>query len=234
MENHIDFVGNIGDFSLYHADVIDSTNTHLKAHYASFPNLAVLEADYQTAAYGRYKRAWVNDGDLCFSIVAKEDNRYEIISALAVMRALRFYSLPAFIKWPNDIYADNEKICGILVEDIYSSQRFEASIIGIGIDMTPKKEVECAFVRRYSSVDKRTLLIKVLEEFQALKNADFSDILEEYAKNNLIINRHIDFKGENLLVTSFTKEGYLVCLDEENKEKIIKSDEINIKESLRQ
>jgi BirA family biotin operon repressor/biotin-[acetyl-CoA-carboxylase] ligase len=40
-----------------------------------------------------------------------------------------------FIKWPNDIYADNRKICGILIENSLLGQRIEQSITGIGINI---------------------------------------------------------------------------------------------------
>ncbi len=39
------------------------------------------------------------------------------------------------IKWPNDIYANNKKIAGILIENTLSSQSIKSSIIGIGINI---------------------------------------------------------------------------------------------------
>jgi hypothetical protein len=57
--------------------------------------------------------------------------------------------------------------------------------------------------------------------------------MEEYTKNNLIYNRWIDFEGKTLKVVSFSKEGYIIASDEQKKNRIIKSDEINIKQSLK-
>ena len=40
-----------------------------------------------------------------------------------------------FIKWPNDIYVGEKKICGILIENQFKGNNFEYAIIGIGLNV---------------------------------------------------------------------------------------------------
>ncbi len=40
-----------------------------------------------------------------------------------------------WVKWSNDIYVGNKKIAGILIQNTLNSQRFQASVIGIGLNV---------------------------------------------------------------------------------------------------
>lgn len=62
------------------------------------------------------------------------------VTALAVVRALQQQLPPALaatvsIKWPNDIYVGENKICGMLLEHSLSGRRIESTIAGIGINV---------------------------------------------------------------------------------------------------
>lgn len=61
--------------------------------------------------------------------------------ALAIVHWLDRY-LPAqrkaAIKWPNDIYVGDSKICGILIENVLTSGRIERTVIGVGININQK------------------------------------------------------------------------------------------------
>ena len=39
------------------------------------------------------------------------------------------------IKWPNDLYVENRKLAGILIENILSGHRIQSSILGIGLNV---------------------------------------------------------------------------------------------------
>ena len=233
MEFDIRHLYQVGPYSLYHVDEIDSTNTYFKNNFEFYLDNSVLQADYQSAGRGRYIRKWENDEDLCFSILTYQRERYEILTPLSVMNVLRKHHIKAFIKWPNDVYISNKKVCGILIEDIYQASMFKACIIGIGINMTNKDEVNGIGLYSFQLKDKMMLLEEVLEELSLLKERPFEEIIQEYTKNNLIYNRLIEFEGETLKVVSFSKEGYIIAVDNQGNNRIIKSDEINIKQSLK-
>jgi BirA family biotin operon repressor/biotin-[acetyl-CoA-carboxylase] ligase len=127
---------------------IDSTNRSLARELksdASIPLPALLVADRQHAGIGRGKNAWWSPtGCLMFSIAVPWPNVHPDLAklplrvGLAVAQALapKSVSQPK-VKWPNDVYIDDRKVAGILIES--SSHRChgqlqDVSIIGIGIN----------------------------------------------------------------------------------------------------
>ena len=57
------------------------------------------------------------------------------IAALAVVDLLASHDIQAQIKWPNDIYVADRKICGILIENSVRDGFMSSSIIGIGLNV---------------------------------------------------------------------------------------------------
>ena len=126
-------------------DSIDSTNLEaMRQARAGAPEGLSVVAREQTAGRGRLDRSWHSqkDAGLYFSIVlrpALEMNRWPLLplmAALAVSDALmKSCRLPTDIKWPNDILANERKLCGILVETV-ETVNGSAAIVGIGINLT--------------------------------------------------------------------------------------------------
>ena len=56
------------------------------------------------------------------------------LSTCSVVGLLDRYRIKATIKWPNDIYVDGKKICGILVETILDPD-LKGVIVGIGLNV---------------------------------------------------------------------------------------------------
>jgi len=57
------------------------------------------------------------------------------ITSLALIDALKLFGIEAMIKWPNDIYAGDKKIAGILIENDILGSRITRSIVGIGLNV---------------------------------------------------------------------------------------------------
>jgi len=103
-----------------------------------------IVAREQTAGRGRLQREWISpkDSGLYFSIVFRpqfEQNAWSLLTlmaAVAVNDALReACSLETDIKWPNDVLANDRKLCGILAETVETPQG-RAVVVGIGINLT--------------------------------------------------------------------------------------------------
>ena len=45
----------------------------------------------------------------------------------------------ASIKWPNDIYVGNRKICGLLIQNSITSQKIQSAVVGIGLNVNQTK-----------------------------------------------------------------------------------------------
>ena len=122
---------------------LDSTNTYLKEHYEELEDMCFVRADYQSAGKGRNSRRWLADRNvnLTFSLLIRNEEvikRYKalsVLSAYSVLEVLKDYGInDLMIKWPNDIYAGDEKICGILLESV-AREKIECLIIGVGINV---------------------------------------------------------------------------------------------------
>ncbi|WP_437192107.1 biotin--[acetyl-CoA-carboxylase] ligase [Planctomicrobium sp. SH527] len=127
-------------------ETIDSTNTYAMQH--AFPDDSlprVIGANFQTRGRGRGAHSWwAQAGSLTFSIVVRPDHwsippaRWPLISlatGLGICNALESHNCHTRmqLKWPNDVYANERKICGILLEA--PADRPGQLVIGIGVNV---------------------------------------------------------------------------------------------------
>ena len=130
-------------------DTVDSTNDEARRRISDLDNLSVLSALEQTAGRGQRGNRWAARAgeNLTFTIVLKYGpgalpsvravDQFTIseITALTVVDLLAAHGIEAKIKWPNDIYVGDKKICGILIEHSVREGMLSSSIIGIGINV---------------------------------------------------------------------------------------------------
>ena len=130
-----------------HFSSIDSTNTYLKKHYKELDNYTFISADYQSEGRGRNNRNWIseNSKNMLFSLLILDKrlfNHYKeisIIVAYSILKELEKLGINnLMIKWPNDIYVKDKKICGILLESIATNE-IDCLIIGIGLNINQKE-----------------------------------------------------------------------------------------------
>ncbi len=130
-------------------DTVESTNDEARKAVGGLDNLSVVAARCQTAGRGQGDHKWHSrpGENLTFSVVLKFGGdglaplaaRDMLLITEAVTLALRRYLLrkrvSARIKWPNDIYVGDSKICGILIENILHGPEVSSSIVGIGLNL---------------------------------------------------------------------------------------------------
>lgn len=126
-----------------------STNTYLRG-MTDAPHATVIAARRQSAGRGQRGNTWESepDANLTFSILVRPAGippvKQMAISravSLSIVRWLDRYlpdGMEASIKWPNDIYVGDRKICGILIEHVLTAGRIERTIIGVGININQK------------------------------------------------------------------------------------------------
>lgn len=141
---------------------LDSTNDHalMLEKHGQKSGLVVLAA-LQTLGRGRLKRQWhMAEGDIALSIllrtpyIPKNLTLLPMVVALALLDALASMGLKVSCKWPNDIIvqANDEmptsyfghwrKLSGILVENVFPDAQNIASVIGLGLNLTPKAHLK--------------------------------------------------------------------------------------------
>ena len=123
---------------------LDSTNNEARRTLDGLDNFSVLATESQTAGRGQGLHTWyaTPGRNLTFTVVLKPrqlDARDGIlityITTVSLVRFLAEHGVEARIKWPNDIWVGDKKICGILIENVLDGQYVGASIIGIGLNI---------------------------------------------------------------------------------------------------
>jgi BirA family biotin operon repressor/biotin-[acetyl-CoA-carboxylase] ligase len=129
-------------FEIDYFDTVDSTSSHLKRLGASALN-KIAVAEEQTAGRGRREKSWLSPHGRSLSVslgvaTARPLSNLGGLSTVvgvALLRELRAVGAGrAELKWPNDVWIQGQKLCGILVElERHGNQ--VVVIIGFGINV---------------------------------------------------------------------------------------------------
>jgi BirA family biotin operon repressor/biotin-[acetyl-CoA-carboxylase] ligase len=104
----------------------------------------VIMALCQNAGKGQRGKEWISEPNmnLLASIIVfpnfmavSEQFYLSKIASLAVREFLMQETTGVSVKWPNDIYCGDNKICGILIENMVQGDSLFASVIGIGLNL---------------------------------------------------------------------------------------------------
>ena len=157
--------------------------------------MTVAVADYQTAGKGQGTHTWEGEAgkNLLFSIevhpgwvpVSRQFLLSEI-GALAIKEALDTYADGFSLKWPNDVYWNDQKISGTLIETTLDSHGIKRCIFGVGININQTQflsdapnPVSLAQIVGHE-VDREEVLGKMLDSFDRyyslLRQADYMDV----------------------------------------------------------
>lgn len=127
-------------------DVVDSTNNFASRliREESPQEGTVILAEYQKSGRGQKEHNWTSEKgkNLTFSIILyptmlKVERQFYLSMAISVsiVRCLQTLISNVSIKWPNDIFIQNRKIAGILIENSIKGSFLQNSIIGIGLNV---------------------------------------------------------------------------------------------------
>ncbi|MBV2131173.1 bifunctional biotin--[acetyl-CoA-carboxylase] ligase/biotin operon repressor BirA [Rheinheimera sp. SM2107] len=204
--------------------ITDSTNSQLLQRLQTGQMLepgTVIVAEAQSAGRGRRGRSWYSPfgSNLYFSCYWRLEQGVpaamglSLVVALAVCRLLHNqYAINAKVKWPNDIYVNNSKLAGILVE---LSGQVDAGcdvVIGIGLNISMSEQSSQHIDQPYTDlrsemmqhIDRNILIVRlqqqlvnVLKEFSA---NGFAHFVTEYNQHDLYANRKVSLLGKSPIV----------------------------------
>lgn len=127
---------------LIYYPIADSTNKAMRGYIDTAYEGFTAVAGRQTAGRGRMGRSFVSPtGGLYMSVLLKpKKDNFALITAAAAVAVTEVlekkFSAVCGIKWVNDIFAGQKKICGILAESVFNSDGTpKAVILGIGINL---------------------------------------------------------------------------------------------------
>lgn len=244
---------------------LESTNlTAKKMAVEGAAHGTVILSEEQTKGRGRLGRSFFSPKGtgIYMSIILRPSGTAEkavpvtTAAAVAVCRAISsVLKVETCIKWVNDIYMSNRKICGILTEAVsdFESGSIESIILGIGINYsTPAAhfpdDIKNIAASLYSepemtpgslkhSADKPSrnkLAAAVIEQVLALtENLDPADFMEEYKSRCFIIGKDITvYRGNeiyNAKAVDINNEGALIVRKTDGSEEILNSGEVSVR-----
>lgn len=224
---------------LIHISETNSTNNYLQTLCArqKVEELTTVVADFQTSGRGQRGNSWESEPlkNLLFSFVlfpvfleARCQFLISQIISLAIKEELSTYTEDISIKWPNDIYWKEKKICGILIENDLMGRNICQSIAGIGININQEEFYSPAPnpVSLYQITGKRhdvfkilkNIMIRVQSYYAKLQKGDITQITNQYEKSLFRkegMHRYKDIDGEFLArIICVEPEGRLILEDE--------------------
>ena len=122
----------------------DSTNSWLAAHEKDLADTTLVYCHTQTAGRGQRGNSWESEPgkNITASLLLHPRQFHASLQfslseavALAITHFLDKLGVDAKVKWPNDIYVDDGKICGILVEHVVTGTNISRTIAGFGINI---------------------------------------------------------------------------------------------------
>ncbi len=139
------------DIYVRHLETVDSTNRYARDESSALwlaagnGDIVAVTAGHQTAGRGQRGNSWQSGAgeNLLLTLLVRPGCPLGVTSqfllsqatALAVHSAMKRYGIDTKVKWPNDIYAGERKLAGILIELDYSGKFAEQAIIGIGLNV---------------------------------------------------------------------------------------------------
>lgn len=209
------FLKTKGIFSVQVKKSVTSTNTLLRGLAAEgAPEGYVLAAEEQTAGKGRLGRAFHSPAGhgIYFSVLLRPGSKTDVAplitsaAAVAAARAVEeVLGVSVGIKWVNDLFVGEKKVCGILTEAAFDMESglIESAVLGIGINITRPDEgfpgelrdVATSLTDRDVGMDSQRvrLIAAVLDNFwlfyQDLGKREF---LDEYRARSIVLGRSVN------------------------------------------
>ena len=182
-------------------DETTSTNSYLAelCDTQTCPELTSVYTAYQSAGRGQRGNSWESEaGPTCCSVSSFIRNFLEArrqfllsqITALALQEVLSLYTEDIRIKWPNDIYWKDKKICGTLIENDLTGIHISRSISGTGVNLNQERFISDApnpvslFQITGQRYDRKEILHQLMERvahyYTLLKNGETELIASRY------------------------------------------------------
>ena len=192
-----------------HFDSLNSTNETLGqlSKKIELQNGFYITADYQKSGKCQNHDKWDSNPkeNLLISIFLNLDlnikNSFMLnqLASLSILDTLsKFLEQKIEIKWPNDVYVDNKKISGILINNIVKGGIINSSVIGIGINVN-----QTNFNKKYIATSMKLLSKKDFElneiEKMLMKNIKKQSMILLEKKISLLSSRYNNhLYGKNL------------------------------------
>lgn len=201
------------EVSIIPYETTDSTNTQAKLYCGKFKDSGVISpvlfiANHQNGGKGRLGRSFYSPADsgLYMSLLIKaEQIENDIVcvttaTAVCVCDAIKkLCNITPKIKWVNDIYIEDKKVCGILCEAVTNpdTMKIEYLIIGIGVNVSTKNfpdEIKDIATKLPVKVNKNKLCAYITDNIiDELSHINDRNFITKYKELSLVLNKDITY-----------------------------------------
>lgn len=235
-------------------DVVESTNDiAIQMARGGEPEGAVVVANQQTKGKGRRGRQWWDDHghSLLMSVILTPHLRHSALPQLSFVTSLSVaeylvthHNLPAQLKWPNDVYVNNKKISGILIE-ITTRPGGLAAVCGMGLNVSQTAlPAELADTATSVAIEARTaiavdevlsaLVDTLLRNYTTYLALGFEEILPRWRKYMWGIGCRADVVMNDTTIAGtiagVDSTGALVLVDADGAEQVVcAADAVNLR-----
>ena len=219
-------------------ETTESTNDLAKkAALEGAPDGTTYIAKVQTGGHGRGEHTFFcYDGGLYLSIVIRNASPpAELITsaaAAAVCRAVRAAACaPVTIKWVNDLYLGDKKVCGIL-----ALRTGDAYVVGIGInvkEVTFPDDLRQTAAALCSDIDLNILAAEIIARLRLALNEPVKSIIEYCSKYSYTLGKEVTYikNGKSFIGTAekLLPDGSLSVKLNNGSTDVLSSGEISVK-----
>ena len=189
-------------FNIIKLSTVDSTNEYLLSLRESniFSEGLVVVSDYQTHGKGQYDNKWLsNKGkNLLVSVLLEPkiniNYQFDIckLASLSIVDLLNSIHIDSKVKWPNDIIVNNQKISGILINNLIKKNTLIYSVIGFGLNVNQLLFDNCC-------IDPTSIFLQTKHKFKI--DYILEKLLVHLNKNEVLLNNRdqLDQKYVNKL-----------------------------------
>jgi BirA family biotin operon repressor/biotin-[acetyl-CoA-carboxylase] ligase len=200
--------------AIEHFHELDSTNDQLRRQPAPRSGTVCL-AERQTRGRGRRGRPWVSPygANLYLSLLWRFERGVaalgglSLVVGIALVRALRDLGIEgAGLKWPNDVYLQDAKLAGILIEITGESSGPCAAVIGVGVNVAMPEHCGAEIDQSWTdlsraggaAVSRNRLAARVIEEVllavREFDRAGLHPFLQEWQRHDLSHGRPVQLR----------------------------------------
>jgi len=230
-----------------HIHCLSSTNIYLKDMVEEYlqkqktlPAYFAITADRQEQGRGRQGKIWESESgkNLLLSVLLypniRPSQQFDICRrvSLSLVHFLEdvFKIKNVYIKWPNDIYIENKKITGILIEHFLQGEQIKYTIVGIGLNVNQDtfssdlQNVTSVYLKTGKQEDVSLVAEGIVERMKQTEHLPTSALIEQY--NNYLYKRNefadyilpkISDTPLSLMITEVDKTGLLHLMDKDGK-----------------
>ena len=184
------------EIRIIHVKETDSTNEEVFRLKDKVKIPFFVRADVQVKGRGRYGRVWVSqEGGLWMTGLFEKKGEYDGIkfmfgSALVVYKILLHMGINARIKFPNDVYYKDKKLCGILAEE-----RENLIAVGIGLNVNQKEPPIPSSTTLHlitgKTYDLEFLAYNIGKGLMEIERKSIGEVVREYRENLSTIGKTV-------------------------------------------